>query len=169
MRRLLALVLVVATVSLGSGCRTYDLAFREDDRVRITDPGNRDDVTLPLTIRWTARDFSVAGQGEAGGSFLVVIDRAPPPPRKGLDHFVSGDDSCREAARDFCLQPEYLAQKGVYRTTATELTVTSINRRTGVARAEEHRHEATVALLDAAGKRIGEAAWSVTFKVGEDE
>jgi len=62
-----------------AACSTHGLAFVEDERVEVLAPADRDEVTLPLTVRWTAEDLP------AGASFAVAVDVAPPRPGQAPD------------------------------------------------------------------------------------
>jgi len=145
--------LAAACALLLSGCVPQGLAFRVDDRVRITSPADRAEVTLPLTVSWTARDFS--------GRFAVFVDRAPEPPGKPLSWVARKDHSCRAA--DGCPDEEYLAARGIYSTSDTHITFDQLPRPSNTKQKE--RHTITVVLLDQAGKRIGESAFEVDVVV----
>lgn len=155
-RRLAAAALLVA-VAAGSGCGTKGLAFLADERIDIVAPSDNDEVTLPLTLKWAARDYS--------GRFGVFVDRSAPPPGKPLSWVARDDDECDVSAG--CPDAAYLAQRGVYETTAHELVIERVED----TRASGRRcatHEATVVLLDDDGKRRGESAWGVSFRVCQD-
>jgi hypothetical protein len=64
-----------------AACSTQGLAFVADERVEVLAPRDRDEVTLPLTVRWRAEDLP------ADASFAVAVDVAPPRPGHAL-----GDD-----------------------------------------------------------------------------
>src|SRR3954449_7464875 len=74
------IVIALAAVAsiLLSGCVPQGLAFRVDDRLDITSPKDRAEVTLPLTVSWTVRDFTVDKSGATGtkdtGYFAVFVD-----------------------------------------------------------------------------------------------
>src|SRR5205085_2729127 len=78
--------LVVLLLLFGSGCGT-NVAFKQDHRVSIVYPRNRQKVTLPMTVRWTVKDFD--------GTFGVLLDRAPQPPGEPLTWFARNDKSCK--------------------------------------------------------------------------
>jgi hypothetical protein len=149
----LAMVLALA----GPACRVRDLAFREDDRLKIVAPADRSEAPLPVTVRWTMRD------NVGVGSFVVVVDRSPQPPGEGLQYFVRNDPGCKGASLRACLQPQPLADRGIYHTTERQITFDTLRTRGGVSKSEENRHEVTVALLDVAGRRMAEASWTVVF------
>jgi hypothetical protein len=155
MRRVLAAAAVVMLVT--SGCGVSGLAFRQDDRLSFLAPGDRDEITLPLTIRWTVEDFAV---GSGAGAFAVFVDRAPQPPGKTLDWLARDDDSCRRA--DGCPDEHWFAERDVFPTTGFELTIDRLP-----ARSDDRRewHEVTVVLLDETGRRVGETGWTLEFQV----
>ena len=152
-----------------SGCVAQGLAFRVDDRLTITAPEDRSTVTLPVTLRWDVRDFDVTAPGgdprKDAGYFAVFVDDAPMPPGKPLAWLARKDNSCRAA--DGCPDEEYLAARGVYTTTKTELVLSQLPRNADEDRRERHR--ATIVLLDAQGTRIGESAFEVAFDVSRTE
>ena len=154
MRR--ALVLTVLLAVLTSGCAVRGIAFREDDRLTFTSPGDRDEVTLPVTVTWDVEDFDVPEDG----SFAVFVDRAPQPPGKTLEWLARNDDSCRST--DGCPGAEWFAERDVYPTTETEITIERLPARTDDRR---ELHEVTVVLVDGDGRRIGETGWTVEFQV----
>jgi hypothetical protein len=151
-----------------SGCVSQGLAFRVDDRVEITSPKDRAEVTLPVTVRWSVRDFEVIEPGTSSslprgkaGYFAVFIDGTPQPPGKSLAWLARNDRSCRPA--DGCPDAEYLAARNVYSTSALDITFEQLPRPSN----EKHkeRHTVTIVLLDPSGKRIGESAFQATFIV----
>lgn len=165
-------VVALLGILVAGGCRFQGIALRQDQRVKLVSPDFREQVTLPVTIDWTVEDFEVTGPGgqpsDDSGYFGVFIDTDPQPPGEGLEYFSRDDVECRNSKR--CLTRDYLAQRGVYTTSDTEITIEQIAPAPGVnvERGERDLHEVTIVLLDAQGRRIGEGSWSTTFElVGE--
>jgi len=157
-----AVLLAAALLLTTAGCGVHGLSFVQDERVDIVRPGDRDEVRLPVSIDWTVRNFAV---GPDAGSFAVLVDRAPPRSGRPLGWLFRGNDSCKGGAgRALCASAEFLAERGVYATTDTAITLESIARLTGDQRRRQF-HEVTVVLLDAQGRRVGEGAWSVEFEL----
>ena len=158
--------LLAACVLLLSGCVSQGLAFKTDDRLTITAPGDRAEVGLPVTVRWDIERFRIAAKDSEppsrnAGYFAVFIDGTPQPPGKPLSWLSRKDRSCRAA--DGCPDAEYLAARNIYTTTDTKISFDQLPRP-----AEEkgkERHTVTIVLLDTAGKRIGESAFYVDFSV----
>ena len=146
------------------GCAVRGLAFVEDTRIDIVRPKDRSEVRLPVTLRWTVEDFAV---GAGRGSFAVLVDRAPPRPGKTLAWLFRGDVGCKGAAAARCGAPEFLADRSIFTTTDTSLTLNRVPRLAGN-ESQRQLHEATLVLLDGAGRRVGESAWSVQFEVEDD-
>lgn len=148
-----------------SGCVAQGLAFRADDRLTITSPKDRAEVTLPLTVSWQIRDFRIErGTGATGGSagyFAVFVDQAPVPPGKPLSWVARKDRTCR--ASDGCPDAQFLASRGIYSTTDTHITFEQLPRPADSNQKE--RHSVTVILLDPSGHRIGESAFQVDVVV----
>lgn len=148
-----------ATLAIGlSACGVSGLAFRTDTRVGIVEPHDRTTVDLPVTVRWTAEDDLFDPDG---GSFGVLVDRAPPPPGKTLAWLFRGDDEC--AGAPGCPTAAYMEERRVHETTALSFTVERVT----FSQDTERRmfHEVTLILLDEHGRRLGEAAWFVQFEV----
>jgi len=151
----LALALALATAA--SGCAVNGLAFRNDDRVDIVAPKDRAEVTLPVTIRWTADDLDDAG---GGPFFAVFVDREPIKPGQSLRAIA--DDSCNRTAG--CPDLAYFEDRYVFVTDENAVTLDALPRKGSSSReSAQDRHEATVILVDAEGRRIGEAAYTVEF------
>jgi len=149
---------------LTSGCVSSDLSFRVDKRLKITSPHNRATVRLPVTLSWTIRDFQVRTTTDGGGgSFGVFVDRSPVPPGKPLSWLARHDTECASAPR--CPDTAYFARLGVYETTDTELTLTTIPEDDPTSTDETSRHSATIVLLDDQGRRIGEIGYHVDFEL----
>lgn len=149
-----------------AGCVPQGLAFRVDDRLTFTSPKDRAEVTLPLTVSWTMRDFTVVDPGgtpagEQSGYFAVFIDQAPQPPGKPLSWLARKDRTCRAA--NGCPDAEYLAARHVFSTTDTHITFAQLPR--PAESSHKERHTITVVLLDPAGKRIGESAFEIAVTV----
>jgi len=163
-RRYLAAAGALLVATLLPGCGVHDLSFTTDTRLHITGPKSRAVVTLPVTISWTIKDFSVVPPGTAApssraGYFVVFLDRAPIRP--GQTVAVVADRECRRTP--VCVNATYLAVRGVYTTETDSLTLNEL------AQVNDYQsvqlHEATVVLVDASGRRIGESAWYVDFRV----
>lgn len=168
-RAAIALVLVAAS-AVTNGCGVRGLSFVEDTRVSITFPSDRQEVELPLSVRWRVRDFEITGRTGSverdAGYFGVFVDRAPQPPGKTLEWLARDDQVCR--ATDGCPDAAYLAERRAYTTTETHFTIEELPDPT---RDEDRRefHEVTVVLLDGKGQRIGESAFSVEFQIERKE
>ena len=149
-------LVAVAIALLSSGCAVRGIAFRQDDRLSFVSPGDRDEVTLPVTVTWEVEDFDVPEDG----SFVVFIDRAPLPPGKALEWLARNDDACD--SDDGCPDATWFNERDVFPTTDTELTIERLP-----ARSDGRRefHDVTVVLLDAEGRRIGETGWTLELQV----
>jgi hypothetical protein len=153
------LVFTAATLLMMTGCGVSGLSFAQDKRVDIVHPDDRKTITLPLEIEWTVKDFAV---GDGHGSFGVFVDRAPQPSGHSLAWPFRGDRSCKGTGAALCAQPDFLAQHSVYQTTERSFRLEQVSRLIG---STTRQHEVTVVLLGPDGKRVGEGAWSVLFKV----
>ena len=163
MTRSVRLSICALVVGMTSACVPQGLSFRVDDRVKIVSPKDRAEVSLPLTLAWSVRDFDVKSSPTGtGGSFGVFVDKAPVPPGKPLSWVAHGDPNCSSVPS--CPDAAYLAKRGVYGTTDTELVLTALpGSSASSSSSKRDRHRAVIVLLDANGRRIGEIAYDVTF------
>jgi hypothetical protein len=159
-------VLPVALAVVLSGCSVpQGLVFVQDDRLTFHEPAARSTVTLPVSISWVMRDFTVTGPGRVSGKdqgyFGVFVDRAPVRPGQRVEAVVGHDELCRH--NPLCPDEKYLADHGVYSLTDTTLTLDRLPIQAPTAK--DALHSATVVLLDPSGRRLGEVAWRLEFKV----
>ena len=158
-------MLVAAALVAGSGCATGQYQFVADHRVHIDAPRPRSTVTLPLSLHWSYDDFRVTGPDHSrdshAGYFAVFVDRAPVPAGKDLRWLARNDPSCRPS--EGCPNEQYFTSRQVFTTTQPQLTFDQLPKPASHRGAETHT--ITVVLLDGSGRRIGESAWYVDFKV----
>ena len=150
-------VLVLACLP---SCAINDLAFREDTRLSITSPSDREEVSLPMTLEWETTDDLPAGT-----TFAVFIDRSPPPPGRSVRWLFRDDDVCERDPT--CPDEEFLADRHVYVTDETSVTIANVRR----GRDDDRRelHEAAIVLIGRDGDRLGEAAFIREFAVERED
>jgi hypothetical protein len=144
LRRSLAIIALGVLGSALSGCGEGYL-FRNDHRIVIDSPGSFSSVRQPLTVRWTAPDFSAPRDGR----FAVFFDLAPPPPGQTL-----GD-----------IPP--LQKRFVRVVDSTHVEAPAFVHDTSSTGPLQDHHEVTVILLDSSGRRISETAGYVEFDVSQ--
>lgn len=165
------LALVLLFIALPS-CGVSGLNFREDDRVTIVAPEDRAEVQLPVTVRWSVRDFRVTGRDGSrradAGYFGILVDRAPQPPDRTLEWLVRDDEECRSDPT--CPNEEFLAELDIHSTTDTSFRIDRLPPPDEDAVRRREFHEVTIVLLNGRGERIGESAFIRQFEVdrGED-
>jgi hypothetical protein len=146
-----------------AGCGVSGLEFRQDDRLVITSPGDRAEVSLPLTITWDAAGW--AGESGALPFFAVFVDREPIPPGASLS--ILADEACEQT--DGCPDLAYFADHFVYVTDEPTVTLPVVPARRGGERTgADDRYRATVVPIDGEGRRVGESSYSVEFTVGSE-
>ena len=139
-----------------SGCASHDLAFVRDDRVEIMRPRDRADVSLPVRLEWRTRDLT------PDSYFAAFVDRAPIKPGETLA--VLADDVCERTPG--CPDLGYLRDRYVFVTDQRWLRLDTLPQRSSSARTgARDLHEATIIVLDADGRRVGESAYTVEFSV----
>jgi hypothetical protein len=149
----IAVALVVA--SLGApACTAHAVSFREANQITIVTPSMESVVDVPVTLRWTSRL-------PRGTSYAVFFDRAPIQPGRTLKSLAQNDAVCNQ--NPHCPDSLYLTQHYVYVTRNTGLSVGPLP---FVGKHDRYNlHDATIVVLDKAGRRRGEAAYSVRFRV----
>lgn len=154
-------VLLLAGALVTAACTTQGLNFREDTRVEITSPRDREEVTVPFELQWAARDFDVGTQtiGGGGNYFAVFLGRAPMAPGQHLR--ALGDDSCKRTPG--CPDEQWLADRFIFVTTETSLHIDAIPDVDVDDVRRRDLHEITIVLMDGDDRRIGESAFTVEY------
>ena len=154
----LVVLMVLAAVVTGS-CAVHGLQLTRDTRVHIDSPLPEARITLPLRLRWHA-----SGDLPPTTRFAVFIDREPMPPGKDV-HWL-GDASCKRTPA--CPDATYLADRYIYITPRTELTLDALPMTIGSGTKVQARgfHEATIVLIDSHDRRFDEASYTVAFSAG---
>lgn len=150
-----------------SGCADHGLLFAQDRRVEIDFPEQNDEVTLPLTVRWSLAEGVEVGRDIA--SFAVLFDAEPPPPLKTLDWLARSDVECERTPG--CPDAEYLATRGIFTTTRTQLRIDDLLPLAGVdvEKGDRDVHDVTIVVLGPDGRRLNEAFWSRTFEIAHPQ
>lgn len=153
---------------LTAGCvNLSELQFKADHRLTFISPEEYAEVAAPVRIEWTMDGFEVLPKGssaapsETAGYFAVFVDRSPIKPGETLEEVAGRDQQCRRDPK--CPDAAYLEANGVYVTRATRLTVPNVPPLSSRERVQ--LHQVTVILLDSEGRRIGEYAWFLQFKM----
>ena len=154
-RRRAALPLATG-VLLTSGCAGDGLQFRQLHRIVVDSPADHAETRLPVTVSWRVDD---PGLARSGPRFAVFVDRPPVPAGEPLS-WVARDDRLCVAP---CPDAAYLAQRDVYAVDGTSLTLTALRELDQTGRNEVH--DVTIVLLGADGRRAGEEAYRVQFRI----
>jgi hypothetical protein len=147
-------LLVLGLVAL-AGCRNHDLAFR-DDGLRIVRPGDRQRVTLPVTLAW---------KGSAS-LYAVFVDRSPMPAGKDLEWLARGDDVCRRSPT--CPDRAWFNAHGVFISETESVTIPAISSSSGRRARSDGGHRFVVVPLVNGGRRNTESASARTLLVEKD-
>jgi hypothetical protein len=132
------------------------LQFAKDTRLEIVAPKSLAMVSAPVRVRWTSeigmhRDLLYA----------VFVDHLPVHPGQSLRSMA--DASC--ASVRSCVDEAWLNRHFVYVTRDSSLQLDALPIK-DPATGEPDMHQVTIVLVDGAWRRIGEAAWRVTFERG---
>ena len=160
----------VAFAAILPACSVRGLNLIQDTRLTITDPGDRERVRLPVTIRWTIRDFQITGRNGKvapdAGYFGVFVDRAPQPPGRTQEWLFRDSQRCDGVPS--CPDGAMLAESNIFSTSKTTFTIQQLAAPPPDAPERREFHEATIVLLDGRGARIGESAFRLEFEVARD-
>jgi len=161
--RLASVLLLFAT----SACSVRGLDLKTDKRLTFISPKDRSKVTLPLTVTWRVRDFTVTGpdgaQRSDAGYFGVYVDRTPQPPGENQAWLLRDDANCKRF--NMCAHTDVLNEANIFSTKQEHFTIDRLPLPpTGSVKRREI-HDVTIALLDGRGDRIGESAFRLEFEV----
>jgi hypothetical protein len=161
-------LLVLATAgSLLTGCAVTrvdaPLAFGADRRLEIMSPDQDDDVGLPVAVEWRVKDFELAG----GNHFGVFVDRVPISPGQQLRLRVCTKDEQQPVQAGEMRRACHDDRDTIKLTDQTSASFDCFRPRDSAPKRERNTHTATVVLLDATNRRVGQAADSVRFRVDE--
>jgi hypothetical protein len=161
---LVALLFITAACGIA---HPTELNFRTDKRLTFIAPPARALVRTPLHVAWRMEGFRVARPGSAppsenSGYFAVFVDRAPIRPRGTMRDIAHNDLECLR--RPDCPDASYLAGRGIYQTTDSQLTIEQIPPIAGDTERIQF-HTITVVLMDTSGHRIGESAWGLEVRM----
>jgi hypothetical protein len=147
----------VALLALGlvalAGCRSHDLAFRDDDRLRIVRPGDRQRVTLPVTLEWSG----------SASLYAVFVDRSPMPPGKDLDWLARGDDACKRSPS--CPDRAWFNAHGVFLSETKSVSIPAIPSSSGRRARSDGGHRFVLVPLRDGGWRSTESGSARTLLV----
>lgn len=147
-------MLAAACALASSSCAVNGLSFTEDDRVSISHPKAGETVTLPFELAWSAKGVNQR--------FAVFFNSAPMRPGRDLRSLVSEQDPCRNDPA--CPTPQWLEGRSVFVTSEPRLRVAALPDRRSNNRSRD-RHEASIVLVDEAGRRVGESSFVTEFVV----
>jgi hypothetical protein len=151
---IIALSVAAGAVAL-AGCATQGLDFRTDTRLTIMSPADRSAVSVPFLLEWTLAD-----PGERDRAFAVLVDVSPPRAGAFITDLLPESQQDRSSCDATC-QAAALTSRGITVTTADELDIAVLPRRSGLSDERARRHTITVIVLDEQGRRVGEVADSV--------
>lgn len=157
-KTVVVLAVVIASAVLG-GCAIHGLAFRADKRVTIVTPRDQAQVTEPVEIRWTSK---IPASSDI--EYAVFVDSHPMRPGQTIENWIPATDSCHHTPG--CPNPQWLAQRFVFITSQTQVTLKLLPTLSTGGQAAENTHSVTIVLLDKrTGQRVGESAFLTTFVV----
>ena len=154
--RALAAALAV-TALLGPACGG-GLQFAKDSSLTIDAPRDLQGVSLPVHLRWTAK---LPSRPQA--QYAVFVDVLPVHPGQNL-RAVAGS---RCAGVPSCVDEALLNRHSVYLAREPQLDLQTLPI-LGPPKGEPDVHQATIVLVDANWRRLGESAWRVTFVLRHD-
>lgn len=141
------------------------LSLRPDRRLSMQFPDPEEKVSLPVTVRWKAKDWDLSN----GNRFGVFLDTSIPSPGDTLRiRLCTRLGELPPAPGDFrgiCTD-----QRDVVKlTTNTSFTFDCLQPHFNRGKRRMHDHVVKVILLDKDLKRVGEAAAEVPFRADADD
>jgi hypothetical protein len=147
-----AVVSAAVAAFAGAGCSGAD--FSADQSVHITSPQPLALVSVPFRVAWSVSRHS-------GDRFAVFLDSTPMAPGTTLRQLAG--TACKGQVH--CPDATYLAGLGIYLTSSNRVTIPALPATAGTNGREPHPvHTLTVVLVNAAGSRVGSAAWETEFR-----
>ena len=156
-RRGTALAGLVVTALLAPACGG-GLLFAKDSRLTIDSPRDLQPVSLPVHLRWTA-----TVRRSPPAQYAVFVDVLPVHPGQNL-RAVAGS---RCAGVPSCVDEALLNRHSVYLAREPRLDLETLPI-LGPPKGEPDVHQATIVLVDANWRRLGESAWRVNFVLRRD-
>jgi|SRR5690349_4077704 hypothetical protein len=136
------------------------LSFRPDHRLSMESPEQEEQVHLPVTIKWSSKDFEL----KDGNQFGVFIDTSIPSPddvaRVRLCTRLAELPPAPGDFRGICTDQ----RDRIFFTTKHSVTIKCLEPFFNRGKRRMHDHKVTIVLLDGQKKRIGEAAAEVPFR-----
>ena len=156
-RAALAAAGLAVAALLGPACGG-GLRFATDRRLTIDSPHFLQAVSLPVHLRWTARRAP-----SPPAKYAVFVDVLPVHPGQNL-RAVAGS---RCAGVPSCVDEALLNRHSVYLASEPRLDLETLPI-LGPPKGEPDVHQATIVLVDANWRRLGESAWRVSFVLRHD-
>jgi hypothetical protein len=151
-RAVLAVAAIACGTLFGTACGR-GLQFAKDARVKIVSPHDLATVSTPVHLRWTTKIPPATSP-----LYAVFVDNLPVHPGQNLRSLAGA--TC--AGVSSCVDVAWLNRHDVYLTTQPSLDLDTLPI-LGPAKGERDVHKVTIVVVDAAWRRLGESAWSVTF------
>jgi hypothetical protein len=147
---------VVSCCLVLTSCADYThLSYRVDKRIRMVEPESHALVTVPLRFGWVEQTDTGAA------SYALFVDRAPVKPGRSLSDVARGDSTCQQTPG--CPDVQYLNDRGVFVTRSTSIELDHVPPLHDSQSVQ--LHDAVLVLIGPDGRRMGESAWHVQFRM----
>lgn len=158
---------LLALLALVTACDTSNYAFKIDESIKLVQPRAREEVSLPVTLRWTDAKRPLGGKvaprDPVAEYYAVFVDRAPMSPGKTLASLIKGPPPCRPSKG--CPTSAQLSDLSVFLTAAPALSLEFLTDLRSTSRGnQKDPHEVTIVRMRG-DKRVGEAAFLQNFFV----
>lgn len=146
-----------AALATLAACGAIPRQLVQDSHVVIVSPRSMTTVATPVHLRWQASGLP------AGTRFAVFIDTYPLRPDASLRSLVPAGDPC--LTERGCPNAAWLRTRGVLLTSAHQVEITDLPTPGGLeSQSPLPVHQIVIVLVDAAGRRVGDMAYSVEFR-----
>lgn len=161
MTRLLAIAVVVLTA-----CSAQGIALETNRSLTLLAPTDGGTVAMPFSVQWRVDNAALRQQLASGARRLAIFfDRSPMPP--GETFHAVADKECRQTPG--CPDTAYLTDRDIFVATASSLPLSSFQvddlPDTRTPHQRKDQHQLTIVVVDASGRRVGEAAFEAEFDI----
>lgn len=167
MSRYRGVALALTALALTAGCDTSNYAFKVDKTIKVVAPKARQQVGLPVVVRWTdtraPQGLRVAPTDPKANYYAIFLDRVALGPGKRLTSLIKGQVEC--ASIKGCPTVAQLAEVRVFLSAKPQVSLEFVaDLRTTTRGNTKDVHEVTIVRMRG-DHRIGETAFLQTFFV----
>ena len=138
-----------------AGCSAQGLVLQQPTQIKNLQPEQFSNTKIPVKVSWDqARPL------RAGERYMVFVDRNPMAPDESIRALT--DDTCK--ATPGCPDKAYLNQNFIFPTKGTSIAIPILPFQGAYPVNDLYDlHRATIVIVGADGRRVGEEYWTTSF------